>query len=174
MQITYTLTSTASHSHFLQQLIRRAKIIFHGALIGRLAKVYPKRISDAMQKFDNQQGRRIEPPPRDGGGTRRQIGQSVSQDVKQVDRTASVLERVDVRDFHDGRHRIVQHEAFGDAAPSPRGGGGHSAEVIEALGGAGPENVTDGAGGEGGAEVTFDEGGAGGGEDEEGLDHVIV
>ena len=155
--------------HLLQELIRRAEIVLHGALVGGIAEVNYECVGDLVQEFDDQQRRRLEVPPPYARGTRGEVRQSVPEDVEEVDGSpapgvSAAAAGRHVGDLHHGRDRIVQREGIGSH-------GRDSAVVVEAFRGAGPEDVAYRPRGEYGTEVTLDEDLADRGEDEQGLYH---
>lgn len=76
--------------HLLQELVARAEVVLHCALVGRLAEVQDERVGYPVKELDHEQGSRADGPPggRDGG----EVRQAVAQDRVEVDR--GVVRRV--------------------------------------------------------------------------------
>ena len=135
--------------HLLQQLINRTKIILDGTHIRRTSKIIHKDISHSMHKFNDQERR-------DFSRTGREVGQTISQNTKEINRTPIPIPATAMlaihRDLHDGRVRIVEGQRV-EAGSSACGG--HTAVMIQRYACAFPKMIADGSWGHA-AEMTLD------------------
>ena len=141
-------------AHLLQELVHRAEVVLHGALVGRAAEVVDEDVGDAVDELQDEEGA-------DLVGTDRQVRQPVAEDAEQVQPVAA-----GVGDLHHGGDAVVE----GERVRRYGAGGGYSPMVIEVDGRLIPEVLADRAGGDA-TEVPLDQNLPGRRKDEERSDH---